>query len=146
VIIEGYAFPDELLYDKRHFWSRVDGDILTMGLTDYAIKAAGDLVYVEVISPGKKVVQDKPFMSVESGKWVGRVHAPVSGTVVEVNEELEFEPAMVNRDPYGAGWLVKIKIDAPGELDSLLKESSFSDWFIPELRRLQKLQQKKSSE
>ena len=82
-------------------------------------------------------------MSVESGKWVGRVHAPVSGTVIEVNEELEFEPTMINQDCYGAGWLAKIKIADEGELKNLMKVDDFSKWFIPELRRLQKLQQKK---
>ena len=79
--IEGFYFPEDLLYDKRHFWSKIKNTIITMGMTDYAVKSAGELVFVESIEPGRKVSQDQVFMSVESGKWVGRVYAPVSGEV-----------------------------------------------------------------
>lgn len=144
MIIEDYLFPDDLLYDKRHFWAKVEGDVVTMGMTDYAVKSAGDLVFVEPVEPGKKTVQDRPFMSVESGKWVGRVYAPVSGSVIEFNEELEFDPTLVNEDPYGEGWLAKLKMDDPAELDNLMGADTVGDWFVPELNRLRKLEAKKT--
>ncbi|HHW61771.1 MAG TPA: glycine cleavage system protein GcvH [Syntrophomonadaceae bacterium] len=141
---DGYNYPDDLYYDKRHFWARVEGDLVTMGMTDYAVKAAGDLVYVEIIEPGKQVSQDKAFMSVESGKWVGRVYAQVSGEVVEINEELEFDPTLVNQDPYGEGWLVKIKMADPEELNNLLKGKDYEAWVSKEIERQKKLQAKRT--
>ncbi len=137
-------YPDELYYDKRHFWARVEGDSVTMGMTEYATKAAGDLVFVEVVEVGKKVSQDKAFMSVESGKWVGRVYAQVSGEVTAINEELEFEPTLVNQDPYGEGWLVKIKMADPKELDNLLVGEKYLEWLGPEIERQKKLAAKKA--
>lgn len=141
---EEYNYPDDLYYDKRHFWARVDGDIVTMGMTDYAVKAAGDLVFVELVDSGKKVVQDKAFMSVESGKWVGRVYAQVSGELVEVNPELEFEPTTINTDPYGEGWLAKIKMSDPAELGNLLKGNDYLAWVTAEIERQKKLAARKS--
>lgn len=141
---DGYMYPDELYYDKRHFWSRIEGDVVIMGMTEYATKAAGEIVFVEVVETGKKVVQDRAFMSVESGKWVGRVYAQVSGEVIEINEELEFEPALINEDPYGDGWLVKIKMSDSKELDKLLMGESYLEWLGPEIERQKKLAARKS--
>lgn len=134
-----YNYPDDLYYDKRHYWTRIDGDLVTMGMTDYAVKSAGDLVYVEAVSTGKKVIQDKAFMSVESGKWVGRVYAQVSGVLTEINEELEFDPTLVNQDCYGEGWLVKIKMDNPDELNNLMTITEYETWIGKEIERQKKL-------
>ena len=79
--IEGYNFPDNLKYDKHHFWSKIEDDLLTMGMTDFAVRLAGEFVYVDIVEPGKKVAKDKVFMSAESGKWVGRVYAPEDGEI-----------------------------------------------------------------
>ncbi|MDN5345379.1 MAG: glycine cleavage system protein [Clostridia bacterium] len=142
--VDEFNFPDDYYYDKHHFWARVDGETVVMGMTEYATKMAGDLVFVEMISPGKKVQQDKAFLSVESGKWVGRVFAPVSGQIVAINEELEFEPTMVNQDPYGAGWIASIKpTNLDAELGNLLKAENLKEWLEPEIERQKKLQAKK---
>lgn len=141
---DDYNYPDELYYDKRHFWARIDGDIVTMGMTDYAVKASGDLVYAEVASKGKKVIQDKPFMSVESGKWVGRVYAQVSGILNEVNEELEFDPTIVNQDCYGKGWLGKIIMENPDEMKNLMSVSEYEVWIGKEIERQKKLAAKQT--
>lgn len=134
--IQGYNFPEGLKYDKNHFWSKLDGDILTMGFNEFAVRLAGEFVYVDMVEPGKKVEQGKAFMSAESGKWVGRVYAPVDGEVVEFNADLEFEPDKINQDPYGEGWLVKIKIAEAGQLGALMDPESLEPWFLSELERV----------
>lgn len=121
--IEGYSFPDNLYYDRHHYWARIEGEQVVQGLTDYAQKMAGDIVYVELPRQGRKLEQGKAFSSVESGKWVGRIYAVVSGQVVEVNEELEESATNVNEDPYGRGWIVKIKPDDSNELTNLMQTS-----------------------
>lgn len=142
--VDKFNFPDDYYYDKHHFWARVDKDIIVMGMTEYATSMAGELVFVEMVAPGKKVQQDRPFLSVESGKWVGRVYAPVSGEVIAINEELEFDPALVNRDPYGDGWIAKIKpSNLEAELGNLLRGDNLRQWLEPEIERQKKLQAKK---
>jgi len=123
VKIDKYEFPDDLYYDGEHNWARVEGDAVVQGLNDLGQDLAGELVYVEVPRTGRKVEQGKPFMSMESGKWVGRVKAIVSGELVEANEEIEWEATLVNTSPYDEGWLVKIKADNLGELDNLMRPS-----------------------
>lgn len=108
---KGYTFPEDLFYDKHHGWARVEGDMVTCGVTDFAQKLAGEIVYVELPRKGKKVEQDKPCLSIESGKWVGRVYAPFTGEVVEVNAALEDDASPVNADPYGEGWIIRVKAD-----------------------------------
>ncbi len=107
--IDDFEFPEDLYYDQEHGWIRVDGDIVEQGMTSYGQSLAGEIIYAEVPRAGREVEQGKPFMSMESGKWVGRVKALVSGTISEANEELEFESALINESPYEDGWLVKIK-------------------------------------
>lgn len=136
---EDYNYPDELFYDKHHFWGRVEGDVVTMGFTSFAVDSAGEIVYVESPNPGKKIIREKPFMSVESGKWVGRVYALVSGEILEVNEELEFEPNLINDDCYGAGWMVKIKMSDPADLEQLLRGEAYMSWLEKEIARQRKL-------
>jgi len=107
--IEGYHFPDDLYYDKEHYWCRVKGNVVVMGTTDFAQKMAGEIVYVQLPLIGKLVNQGKPCGALESGKWVGRVYAVISGKVVEVNEALEDSPELINQSPYDQGWMVKIE-------------------------------------
>jgi glycine cleavage system H protein len=128
--ISGYEFPDDLYYDKLHNWARVDGNVITQGLTQFGQAIAQEIVFVEVPRAGREVEQGQTFMSMESGKWVGRVPAMVTGSITEVNEELEWEPTLVNESPYEEGWLVKVKITDPSELDNLMKADS------PELKAL----------
>jgi glycine cleavage system H protein len=107
--IEGYLFPDDLYYHKEHFWARVEGDVVTVGTTDFAQKLAGQIVFVELPSAGRAVEQGKPCGSMESGKWVGRIYAPISGKVESSNQDLEDSPEFINDSPYEKGWIFRIK-------------------------------------
>ena len=121
--IGGYNFPDGLYYDKNHGWASVEGQTVTQGVTEFAQKISKEIVYVEVPRAGRTVEQGKTFMSMESGKWVGRIAAMVGGKIAEANEELEWDVAPINDDPFGEGWLAKIEASDPGEIDNLFKAS-----------------------
>jgi glycine cleavage system H protein len=118
--IQGYNLPDDLYYDPDHYWSKLEGGLVVMGMDDFAQKLAGDLVFVQLPFEGKKVQAGKKFAKVESGKWVGKINAPVTGEIAAVNQALETNPKLINQDCYGAGWMYKIKPDDPGELSSLI--------------------------
>jgi glycine cleavage system H protein len=122
--IAGIEFPDDLYYDKKHNWARVEGDVVVQGLTDFGQQIAQEIVFVEMPRAGREVEQEETFMSMESGKWVGRIPAMVSGQILEANDELEWEPMLVNESPYDEGWLVKIEMADPAELDNLMKADS----------------------
>ena len=122
--ISGYEFPDDMYFDKLHSWARVEGNVVTQGLTEFGQAIAQEIVFVEAPRAGRDVEQGQTFMSMESGKWVGRIAALVSGKIVEVNEELEWEPSLVNESPYDEGWLVKSEMSDPAELDNLMKADS----------------------
>ena len=119
----GYNVPDGLYSDKIHGWASVEGNTVTQGVTEFAQKISKEIVYVEVPRAGRTVEQGKTFMSMESGKWVGRIAAMVSGKISEANEELEWDVAPINDDPLGEGWLAKIEASETGELDNLFKAS-----------------------
>lgn len=119
--IDRFHFPDDLLYDREHNWARIEGNTATIGLTDFGQDLAGEIVYAEVPRVGRDIKQGEPFMSIESGKWVGRINAIVSGTITEANEEIEWEATLINEDPYGEGWFAKVEL--AGEPDGLLKPS-----------------------
>ena len=138
--IEEYFFPDDLYYHKEHFWARVEGDLVTIGTTDFAQKLAGQVVYVELPPPGKTVEQGKPCGSMESGKWVGRIYAPLSGKVEAINNELEDTPELVNESPYDKGWICRIKAsNLQEELKNLLKIEGLSDFIRSEIERVKKM-------
>ena len=140
--IEDYTFPDDLYYHKEHFWARVDGDVVTIGTTDFAQKLAGQVVYVELPSPGKAVEQGKPCGSMESGKWVGRIYSPVSGKIEAINGELEDTPELINESPYDKGWMCKIKAsNLQEELKNLMKVDGLSDFIRSEIDRVKKIKE-----
>jgi glycine cleavage system H protein len=122
--ISGYEFPDDLYYDKLHSWARVEGNVITQGLTEFGQAIAQEIVFVEAPRAGRDVEQGQTFMSMESGKWVGRIAALVSGKISEVNEELEWEPTLVNESSFDEGWLVKVEMSDAAELDNLMKADS----------------------
>jgi glycine cleavage system H protein len=122
--ISGYEFPDDLYYDKLHSWARVDGNVITQGMTEFGQAIAQEIVFVESPRAGRDVEQGQTFMSMESGKWVGRIAALVTGKIGEVNEELEWEPTLVNESPFEDGWLVKIEMSDVAELGNLMKADS----------------------
>jgi glycine cleavage system H protein len=119
--IDKYEFPDDLYYDKEHNWARVEGNVATVGLSDFGQDLAGEIVYVEAPRVGRQIELGVPFMSLESGKWVGRVKAILSGKITEANEELEWESTIVNESPYEDGWFVKIELSNPSEVEGLMK-------------------------
>ncbi len=117
--------PDDLLYTEKHEWVRISGEIGTIGLTDYAQSQLGDIVYLDLPSVGAKVKQMESFGVVEAVKAVSDLYAPLSGVVIEVNEEVRSDPSLVKSSPYEKGWLIKIKIDDPGEFQKLLKPQEY---------------------
>ena len=117
-----------LKYSKDHEWVRVEGDVGTVGISDYAQEQLGDVVYVELPEVGRPVAQNEEAAVVESVKAASEVYAPVSGEVVEVNQALEDDPALVNGDPTGEGWFLKLRLSAPGELGGLMDEAAYADF------------------
>jgi len=120
-------FPDGLYYTKDHEWLKVEGSTGTVGITDFAQSELGDIVYVEIDTLDESVEQDEVFGTVEAVKTVSELFMPVNGTVTEFNEGLEDAPETVNDDPYGEGWLIKISIDDPSQLDELLSASDYAE-------------------
>lgn len=118
-------FPQNLKYTKDHEWVSIDGDIATVGVTDFAQHELGDIVYVEVDTKGKALTKETVFGTIEAVKTVSDLFIPVSGTVTEVNPLLESEPEKVNGDPYGDGWIVKIKVDDPADVAGLMDADSY---------------------
>jgi len=116
-----YVFPDDLLYDREHNWARIEGNVATIGMTHFGQDLAGEIVYAEVPRVGREIKAGEPFKSLESGKWVGRVKAIVTGKIVEANGEIEWESTLINEDPYGNGWFAKVELT--GEPQGLLKPS-----------------------
>ena len=120
--------PEDLHYSKDHEWVRVDGNIATIGITDYAQNSLGDVVYVELSKPGDELAANESFGSVESVKAVSELFTPVSGVVSEQNESLQDEPEAVNTDPYDKGWMIRVKMSNSGEVDSLLTAAEYEDF------------------
>ena len=118
--IHGYQMPDNLYYEEHHYWVRIEGDILVMGMDDFAQQMAGDIVFVKIPFAGKKLKTGKKFAQVESGKWLGKVYAPVNGELIEGNEALETDPGIINQDCYGQGWMYKIKPVDMDEAENLI--------------------------
>ncbi len=134
MIIEGYEFPEGYYYDRNHFWARVEGDLVAMGMNDYAQRMAGIIVYVGLPPEGKKLTQGKSFTKIESGKWLGKVFAVVSGELVSVNEDLERKAKLINEDPYGKGWMFNIKPDNMNELKNLMTDPAMiQEWLKEEI-------------
>ena len=120
------TFPQDLKYTKDHEWVKiVDGDTALVGITDFAQGELGDIVYVDITTVGEEVKADNIFGTVEAVKTVSDLFLPVNGTILEVNPELENEPELVNSDPYGNGWMVKVKIDNIADLDNLLDVEAY---------------------
>jgi glycine cleavage system H protein len=119
--------PAELKYTKDHEWVKVDGDIVTIGVTDFAQGELGDIVYVEIETIGESLDQEEVFGTVEAVKTVSDLFMPVSGEVIEINADLEGAPETVNSDPYGAGWMVKVKLSDTSEIEGLLSADQYKD-------------------
>lgn len=120
-------FPDNLRYTKDHEWIRLEGNTAVIGITDFAQRELGDIVYVEIETVGKSLPANAVFGTVEAVKTVSDLYLPVAGTIKEVNPVLGKSPELVNTDPYGQGWMVKVTVDSPAEVDSLMDAAAYSN-------------------
>jgi glycine cleavage system H protein len=118
-------FPKDVKYTKDHEWARVDGKVAVVGITDFAQEKLGSIVFVELPPHGKSVKKGETVVTVDSVKAVAEVYSPLSGQVEEANESLKDSPEIINQDPYGQGWMVKIKISDPAELDTLMTPEAY---------------------
>ena len=118
--------PPDLRYSKDHEWVRVEGDVATVGITDFAQSELGDIVFVEVETEDEELDVDAVFGTIEAVKTVSDMFMPVSGTVAELNVALEDNPALINEDPYGAGWIIKIRLDGTPDLDHLMSAEAYA--------------------
>ena|SRR5258705_8307989 len=118
-------FPENLRYTKDHEWILLEGDIATVGITDFAQHELGDIVYVEIETKGKSLAAETVFGTVEAVKTVSDLFLPVSGTIIEINPLLEKEPEKVNNDPYGDGWMIKMKVDDPDAVSRLMDKEAY---------------------
>ena len=119
-------YPEDLRYTREHEWARIEGNRATVGITDYAQEALGDIVYVDVPPVGTSVSAGETFGEVESTKSVSDIYSPVSGTIARRNDDLDKSPEIINSDPYGQGWLVVVEISDPAELDGLMDANAYT--------------------
>jgi len=124
--------PEDLLYTKEHEWVSVEGEVVTIGITDHAQNELGDVVYVELPEKGSRFDAQESFGSVESVKAVSEVYMPVSATVTEVNEDLVDAPEVVNEDPYGEGWMIRARLGDPDEIDELMTADDYREYLKEE--------------
>ena len=120
-------FPADLKYTKEHEWLKLEGDVATIGITEFACSELGDIVFIEIETEGESLAQGDTFGTVEAVKTVSDLFMPVSGEVVEVNPGLEDSPEMVNKSPYGDGWLIKIKLEDKAQLEELMSAAVYQD-------------------
>jgi glycine cleavage system H protein len=134
--IQDYKLPEDLFYEENHFWVRDEGELLVMGMDDFGQQMAGEIVYIQLPDEGKRLKKGKSFAKMESGKWLGKVYAPVNGVLDAVNEELEINPGLINEDCYGEGWMYKIKPDEKGELDQLIRgPEAIEKWVLADIEK-----------
>ena len=120
--------PDDLYYNREHIWVRIQGTRGTVGVTDFAQREMGEILFVDFPEEGSQVEKDDVFGSLESSKTVAELRSPLSGEIVSINKDLEEEPSLVNDDPYGNGWLLVVEIDDPGELEDMLNAADYEDF------------------
>ena len=119
-------FPAHLKYTKDHEWILIDGDIATVGITDFAQKELGDIVFVDINTKGKSLSKEEIFGTVEAVKTVSDLFIPIAGSITEINPALESNPEVVNSDPYGEGWMIKMKVDNPADLNELMDAEAYT--------------------
>ena len=142
--VDEYNFPEDLYYHKEHLWARVEGDLVIVGLTDFTQKMAGTIKRIVTLEEDDEVSQDKPFGTMSSGKWTGKLYSPISGEIDEVNEDVEDNPKICNDDPYGEGWIIKVSpSDIDKELTKLMKIGpEFETWIKKEIQEKKALIEK----
>ncbi|MBS1734953.1 MAG: glycine cleavage system protein GcvH [Bacteroidetes bacterium] len=120
-------FPENLRYTKDHEWIKLEGNVATIGITDFAQHELGDIVYVDISSKGKSLAAEEVFGTVEAVKTVSDLFLPVAGTIAEINPLLDSKPELVNSDPYGDGWMVKVTVDNPADVDGLMDAAAYQN-------------------
>ena len=125
--IKGYNMPDELFYHEEHSWAKVEGTKVTVGMTDMFQKEAGDIVFVDLPEEEDEVSQGETCGKIQSRKWIGKLVAPISGEITEINEEMEEDTSLINTDPYGEGWILVIEAEDEDELQAELKNLIHGD-------------------
>jgi glycine cleavage system H protein len=134
--IKGYHMPDELYYHEEHSWARVDGKRVTVGMTDFFQKEAGDVVFVDLPEEEDEVSQGEVCGKIQSRKWIGKLVAPISGEIAKINEDLEEDTGLINRDPYGKGWILVIEpSDLESELPKLMQGEAVVAFLEREIKR-----------
>jgi glycine cleavage system H protein len=136
--VDEYEMPDDLYYHAEHTWVRREGDIVTVGMNDFAQKLAGIIKRVQTLEEGDDIQKDKPCGTISSGKWTGKLYAPVTGEIVEVNEDVEDEPKLINDSPYSEGWIFKVKLSEESELGSLIQGAGVEEWLKGEITKHKK--------
>jgi glycine cleavage system H protein len=131
--IENYDLPEELYYHQEHMWAKVEGDKVKVGLSDFSQKLAGEISYIEMPEEGVQVNQGKVVGIYETGKWLGKIYAPISGEVISINEDAEDDPTLINKDPYGAGWIFEMKLSDSAQLANLMKGEKAVEWLKGEI-------------
>jgi len=134
--IQKYHIPENLYYEENHYWVKPEDDILVIGMDDFAQKMAGDIIFVKLPPAGKTLKKGKRFAQVESGKWVGKVYAPVNGKLLASNEELENNPGLINQDCYGKGWMYRIAPDDIGDIEDLIHTpEDIEKWILEDIEK-----------
>jgi glycine cleavage system H protein len=133
--IEEYELPEDVYFHKEHMWAKVENDKVKVGLDDFSQKLAGEMSYIELPEEGEEVKQGDAVGTYETGKWLGKLYAPLSGKITGINEEVEDEPTLVNEDPYGKGWIFEIEMNDPAELDNLMKGEKAMVWLKEEIAK-----------
>jgi glycine cleavage system H protein len=133
--VEGYKMPEGLYYQKGFMWAKLSGNVARVGLIDYAQKLAGDISYVELPFEGDEVVQNAEVGTVETGKWVGKLFTPFTGKIKAVNEKLNDDPTIMNKDPYGEGWAFDIEVKDSSEVKNLMDLNAASLWLKEEIKK-----------
>jgi glycine cleavage system H protein len=147
-LIKGYNMPDELYYNQDHSWARVDGTKVTVGMTDFFQQEAGDIVFVDLPEEEDEVSQGEICGKIQSRKWIGNLVAPISGEIVEINEDLEDEPELINSDPYGKGWILVIEAgdDLESELENLIQGDALVSFLEEEIKKAEEERAKAQEE
>jgi glycine cleavage system H protein len=133
--VEDYDMPEELYYHQEHMWAKVEGDKVKVGLSDFSQKLAGEISYIEMPEEGGQVNQVKVVGRYETGKWLGKIYAPLSGEVISINEDAEEDPTLINKDPYGGGWIFEMKMSDSTELANLMKGEKAVEWLKEEIAK-----------
>jgi len=143
---EGYNFPNELRYHVEHCWAKVEGELVVVGLTEFVIVQAGDIVHIKSLEVGDEVEKDKQFASIETGKYVGKLYSPISGVIEGVNEEVLDEPMLIGESPYDKGWIIKVKPNDISEMENLMSVKEIPEYIgkkIAELKEKNLYKEKK---